>query len=211
MSCTNCCNNTKTCGYGCGLDAPSGTTKVGVMLAQPSAVTSSSAFSLNAHMDQGSAQVLLSGTSWILIGLDPTYGAYQISISGVTWNSSHCYFMDLQIIAGSPNQIKGEVIDTTTGTSYTAVHNVIATKITDSSVKTEDNSGTYFFFLPVWGSWTVGKCSLSGGFWQHGFVFQGKQTNCGAICSKIHYDSGTGTIELGCNATGSPTCGTQLW
>src|SRR5947199_10718778 len=112
MSCVNCCNQTNTCGYGCGLDAPTGTTKVGILLIKPSVVTSSTAFSVNADLDHGFAQVLLSGTSWLLIGNDPTYGAYQLNISGVTWNSTHCYFMDLQIIPGSPNKIKGEVIDT---------------------------------------------------------------------------------------------------
>jgi hypothetical protein len=116
--------------------------------------------------------------------------------------------MDLQIIAGSPNKIQGEVVDGSTGTHYSVQSNITATRLVNADVKTEDASGTYVFWLPAWDWWDLTACGLSGSFWANGFVYQAKN---GGECRKINMQGANSQVRIGCNATGYVACGTQLW
>ncbi|MGI0058319.1 MAG: hypothetical protein ACREBJ_01005 [Nitrosotalea sp.] len=214
MSCTNCCNTTalaNVCGFGVGLDAPSGTTGIGVLLTNSGSVSgSSAAFSVNfiqtnsSHQLTGWAQILFNNLGFTLIVHAPSLSQKLITS---TFNSSLCYFMGLQITGGN---IVGTVIDSN-GNTFTASIATTLTSFTTGFVMTEDNANTYVFFQPVWGVPTVSGCGMSGTFWPHGFVFHGQSSSCSTYSTKETYASGPVEITLGPNATSSPTCGTLLW
>ncbi|MDE1862977.1 MAG: hypothetical protein KGI33_08705, partial [Thaumarchaeota archaeon] len=128
-------------------------------------------------------------------------------ITGISFNSSNCYFMGIQISGGN---VIGSVTDST-GTSKSVSTATSATSITWGFVMTEDNANTYVFFQPTWSWVSVSGCGVSATFWANGFVYKGQQASCSAFSTKEDYNSGTVEITLGPNATNSPSCGTQLW
>lgn len=213
MACTKCCNQSNLCGFGVGLDAPSNTTAVGVLLTNNGSISGTAAlFSVNfqSYDTNGSlitwAQVLFEQGNFYLVVSDSVHNNSMTQITGISYSSSNCYFLGLQISGG---QVIGSVTDST-GTSKSTSTAITATSISWGFVMTEDNTNTYVFFEPTWSWVSVSGCGVSATFWAHGFVYKG-QGSCSSFSTKEDFNSGAAEITLGPNAVNSPSCGTQLW
>lgn len=217
MTCTDCCNQTSTCGYGVGTDPPAGTRNIGVMLLNDTNLSIvATQFAVNGHhkdsqgAQTGDTQVILQGGQFLLIGKEG-FNPYQVPVSGMSYVNGRCYFMGLTIQTLPTRKIIATVTDSL-GNTGTAEKTTAGDTFFIANIKMEDDINTYFFTRPTWWWETVSGCGVSAVFWSTANVFEGKQAGCTITTAskKIELVNPV-KIKVGRNATSAQSCGTLLW